>query len=184
VGARGQGARNPDVAFFDAMLDDLRARYCVDPNRVFATGFSRGGFFVNALACERGDKLAAIAPQSGGGPYWPDSAYNADGFLRCPTPAVPALIIHGNADEVVPNVATPGSQNGGWQAFDHWAYWNHPSPRPTHRPTTDQADPAPCVEARDLPPDHPVMACFVDGLGHDTWSEESLVVWDFFSGLP
>jgi polyhydroxybutyrate depolymerase len=55
-----------DLAFFDAILAELSARYCVDLNRVFAGGFSFGAAMSQTLACCRGDKLRAIAPQSGG----------------------------------------------------------------------------------------------------------------------
>ena len=176
-------AKNKDVALFDALLERLEASYCVDAARVFSTGFSSGGFFTNHLACERGDRLRAIAPQSGGGPYWPDSAYNDDGQLKCPTHAVPALIIHGNDDPTVPNDASPANLSGGWQSFEHWAYWNHPAPRSGYAFETDPVQAAPCVQARDLPDDHPVIRCFIDGLGHETWSEEAPTVWAFFSAF-
>jgi polyhydroxybutyrate depolymerase len=175
-------ARNKDIALFDAILDRLSTTYCIDKTRVFSTGFSSGAFFTNHLACERGDRLRAIAPQSGGGPFWPDSAYNDDGRLTCPTPAVPALIIHGNADGTVPNDRTPSSLNGGWQSFEHWAYWNHAAPRASYAFATDPAMPAPCVRARDLPADHPVFACFIDDLGHEVWAQAATVIWTFFSG--
>ncbi len=51
-----------DLKFFDAMLADLRAKYQVDPRRIYATGFSNGGTFAYLLWAERGDVLAAVAP--------------------------------------------------------------------------------------------------------------------------
>jgi polyhydroxybutyrate depolymerase len=58
-----------DLPFFDALLAALDAALCVDRARVFATGHSSGGFFANALGCQRGDRLRAIAPVSAGGPF-------------------------------------------------------------------------------------------------------------------
>ena len=170
---------NPDIAFFDAMLATLKTRYCVDAKRVFVTGFSRGGFFTNHLGCHRGDVLRAIAPQSGGGPYAAPGGYNADGQLVCPTPPVPALIIHGNADGTVKN--DPKAPEGGWQAFYHWAYWNHAAPRATYDFATEASTPVPCLKAKGV--DAPVIPCFIDGLDHAAWSEEAKVVWGFFASL-
>jgi poly(3-hydroxybutyrate) depolymerase len=54
-----------DMAFFDNMLKYLSDNYCVNPNKIFVSGFSWGGDMTNALACCRGDKIRAIAPISG-----------------------------------------------------------------------------------------------------------------------
>jgi len=170
---------NIDIALFDGLLTELQTHYCIDDKRIFSTGFSRGGFFTNHLACFRGDKLAAIAPQSGGGPYWPNTAYNGDGQLTCPTPPMPALIIHGNADMTVAN--DPKLPDGGWQSYQHWAYWNHPAPRAGFNFAADPTLPSPCFAAKGLPADHPVIACFIDGLGHEPWSQQASTVWSFFS---
>ena len=50
-----------DVAFVRALVDELSRTYLVDPNRVYATGISNGGFFVQRLACDLTDKIAAVA---------------------------------------------------------------------------------------------------------------------------
>jgi len=55
-----------DVGFLLALLDDLAARTPVDARRVYATGHSNGGMMAYRLAAEAGDRIAAIAPISGG----------------------------------------------------------------------------------------------------------------------
>ena len=45
---------NPDMRFFLDMIDHVAATYNVDRSRVFATGHSSGGFFVNFLNCTLG----------------------------------------------------------------------------------------------------------------------------------
>ncbi len=55
-----------DVAFFDAIRAQLASSYCIQPGKVFVTGFSAGGDFANALGCCRGNVIRAIAPSSGG----------------------------------------------------------------------------------------------------------------------
>jgi polyhydroxybutyrate depolymerase len=84
-----------DLALFDALLAQLEQRGCADPKRIYAAGFSNGGFFSNLLGCQRGARLAAIAPIGGGGPF-------PGNLQRCPGPMVPTLIVHGLRDRVVP----------------------------------------------------------------------------------
>lgn len=170
---------NPDIAFFDAMLAKLEKSYCIDAKRVFVTGFSRGGFFTNHLGCHRGDVLRAIAPQSGGGPYAAEGGYDNEGQLICPTKPVPALIIHGNADNTVANDSK--KPEGGWQAYYHWAYWNHPAPRASYDFASDPVAPAPCRKAQGT--DLPVIQCFIDGLDHAAWTGQAKAVWDFFASM-
>ena len=58
-----QGTGN--FPFFRAVLDTLEARYKIDRNRVYMTGFSQGGFISFAAACFFSDLFAAVAPVSG-----------------------------------------------------------------------------------------------------------------------
>lgn len=57
---------NRDLRFFDALLERIASKYNVDLRRVYATGMSMGGFFSNLLASKRSERIAAIAPHSGG----------------------------------------------------------------------------------------------------------------------
>lgn len=77
-----------DLALFDALLEGLEQ--CGTPQAVYSTGFSNGGFFSNLIGCERADRLTAIAPVGGGGP-----------FTDTCGGAVPVMITHGRKDDVV-----------------------------------------------------------------------------------
>ncbi|WP_234023267.1 alpha/beta hydrolase family esterase [Sorangium cellulosum] len=57
-----------DLAFFDAMIEHAKTNYCVDTERVFAVGFSQGGFMTNALGCHRSSVFRGLAPVAGWGP--------------------------------------------------------------------------------------------------------------------
>jgi poly(3-hydroxybutyrate) depolymerase len=57
-----------DTDFFDAMVEQLSAEYCIDKARIFVMGQSRGAFFSNLLACVRPAVVRAGAPMSGGVP--------------------------------------------------------------------------------------------------------------------
>lgn len=93
--AGGQVApKNPpdDVAFLENLPSMLAARYCVDLQRVYVTGFSGGGRMTSQLACGAGDVFAAFAPVSG---------------LRFPADCQPVrpvalLAFHGDADPIDP----------------------------------------------------------------------------------
>ncbi len=55
-----------DLDFFDAMIDDVAARLCINQQRVYALGFSYGAYMVNHLGCKRADRIRAIAAADGG----------------------------------------------------------------------------------------------------------------------
>ena len=74
------------------LLDDVLARYRVDPDRVYLTGLSMGGFGAWDLAGTSPQRFAAAAPMCGGGN--PAAARR----LR----DLPFWVFHGDADPVVP----------------------------------------------------------------------------------
>lgn len=81
-----------DVAFLDALLDDLAGAYTVDPRRVFATGLSNGAMMAYRLASELSGRIAAIAPVAG-----------TMATETCsPKRPVSVLHFHGTEDEYVP----------------------------------------------------------------------------------
>jgi polyhydroxybutyrate depolymerase len=83
---------NRDLALVRTLLDDLGRRYCIDRRRVYSTGFSNGAYFSQLLACALAERIAAVAPVSGG-------------KLRVacvPSRPVPILIQHGRQDPLIP----------------------------------------------------------------------------------
>lgn len=54
-----------DYAFFDEMLEELGQSYCIDLDEVYAAGHSLGAWFVNSLACARGDVLRGVTTLGG-----------------------------------------------------------------------------------------------------------------------
>ena len=81
-----------DAAFVNAVLDDVQAKYCVDSKRIFATGFSNGGYMSQVVGCQLSQRFAAIAPVSG-----------TMTLSTCsPTRPVSVLEFHGTLDFVVP----------------------------------------------------------------------------------
>lgn len=94
-----------DVAFVKTMLTRLESDWCVDPKRMFATGYSNGGFLSYRLACEMADAFAAIAPVAG--------EMGIDATKCKPSRPVPVLDFHGTSDPIVPyNGGVPLVQTG------------------------------------------------------------------------
>ena len=89
----GQACLNniDDMAFFDALHDELLRAVHVDEDRVYATGLSNGGAMAHRLACERSTRFAAIAPVGAGNQV---STVQGCTIAR----AVPVLMIHGTDD--------------------------------------------------------------------------------------
>lgn len=93
-----------DVAFLVAVIDDIAATHAVDPDRVFVTGHSNGSIMAVRLACERADRIAAVASQAG--PLVTD-----DGACR-PSRPVSVVALHGTADANVPYEGGAGKRTG------------------------------------------------------------------------
>lgn len=83
-----------DVGFLETLIDTLVADYDLDPGRVYLTGASNGGMMTYRFACERGVRLAAMAPVIANVPV--------DVAAVCTPPALPALIINGDSDPIIP----------------------------------------------------------------------------------
>ena len=93
-----------DVAFLTEVIAQISDAGCVDSDHVFATGYSGGGRMASALACERPDLLAAIAPVDGlrAGRAYAEDVTAPDPTTCNPDAAVSVLTFHGTADVVNP----------------------------------------------------------------------------------
>jgi len=75
-----------------ALLDDVNEHYKVDPDRIYATGISMGGFGTWSLAAYTPRRFAAIVPICGGG----------DPFTTRRLGHLPIWVFHGAKDPAVP----------------------------------------------------------------------------------
>ncbi|KAI0904695.1 carbohydrate esterase family 1 protein [Ustulina deusta] len=109
-----------DLRFVADLLTELRAEYCVDDARIYATGISNGGGFVNTIACSTvGEEFAAFAPASGA--YYTDNAGVTGGCSPARSP-LPVLEIHGGSDASV--LYDGGEGEGGIEpAIPAWLGW-------------------------------------------------------------
>lgn len=103
-----QSALGPDVELLDDALEDIFARYLIDPKRIAVSGFSDGASYALTLGIANGDLFTHILAFS-------------PGFLSAPaqhgTPRV--YVSHGTADRVLPidrcsRVLVPRLQSAGY----------------------------------------------------------------------
>lgn len=99
VGAFGPTADTNDVQFTEDLLNFIEKNYCVDPQRVYMTGFSLGGGMSYRLACVMSDRVTAIATAAGAFYPFPEGCH--------PTRPVPILEIHGQGDQSAPYTGNP-----------------------------------------------------------------------------
>ncbi len=128
-GPRGTGV--DDVAFLSALLDTLATRYRLDPDRIYSTGMSNGGFMSYELACQLSGRIAAIASVTG--------SMTAGRLSTCTAGRpVPVLEIHGTADNTVPYPGGTALQFVAIPALlASWVQRNNCQPTPTVTPVPD-----------------------------------------------
>jgi polyhydroxybutyrate depolymerase len=159
---------NPDVACVEAVVADVAKIRPLDRSRIYATGYSSGGFLANVVACQKPGLLRAIASNAGGAPYnqreqWPNGAPKCPGQQPTAT-----LALHGARDFTV-------TLDSGRYTAEYWAYVN--GCRETEMETTGYAE---CQLYRGCPSGKAVGFCVVDTLGHWVWDEAANASWTFF----
>jgi predicted esterase/ribosome maturation factor RimP len=82
------GAAEQDVM---DVIAEVRRAYRIDPDRIYMTGHSMGGFGTWSIAINHPDLFAAIAPVAGGG----------DAASVAKIAHIPQLVIHGDDDKTV-----------------------------------------------------------------------------------
>ncbi len=83
-----------DLLFVSALLDRLQEELSIDADRIYAAGYSQGGFFALRLACRLSDRIAAFG--SVGGSMTPAAVAGCR-----PARGVPVIVIHGTHDRVI-----------------------------------------------------------------------------------
>lgn len=179
-----------DVGFTAALIDSLSAEYNIDPNRIYSTGMSNGGFMSYLLACQLSDRIAAIASVTG---TMVTTTVNDCNSQR----PVPVMQIHGTQDAIV-------GYNGSAfflsmdELIEYWVNYNNCTAMPTvyDIPDTNTSDGSTVEHRVYRDGDNGVNVEFfsIDGGGH-TWPgapinigggtnrdiNASNEIWKFFS---
>ncbi len=87
-------SRADDLGFLLQIADDLALEYNIDPNALFFTGISSGGYMSNHVACAVPERVVAIAPVS---------ALPTESVTQvCAGASIPVMIFIGTADRLIP----------------------------------------------------------------------------------
>ena len=142
-----------DVAFVEAVIDDVEAALCIDPDRIYVTGHSMGGFLISSIACSPlAARIAAFAPVAGVRLVEP-----------CDPPrTAPALAIHATGDDVV-------LYDGGLT--------------PVASDILDLPEEGPSIQAIvDAWPGGDARLHTIEGGSHSWPDDATERIWDFFAG--
>ncbi|KAK2737640.1 hypothetical protein FQN55_000996 [Onygenales sp. PD_40] len=105
-----------DLQFTTDLLAHLRENYCIDDNRIYASGKSNGGGFVDLLACsDNGDEFAAFAMAAA-------ALYTDLEYSGCPKRRA-ILESHGEKDETIPYHPTGPGSGGPLPDVGEWVGW-------------------------------------------------------------
>lgn len=89
----GFGSKVDDSAYLTSVIDQVSAKYSVDPKRIFFIGHSNGGFMTYRMACDHADRIAAVAVLAGA---------TFDDPSKCnPSKPVSVVHVHGDADGTI-----------------------------------------------------------------------------------
>lgn len=84
-----------DVGYFEFLIDEVSAQYNIDPQRIYPTGISNGGFMSMRLACELSDRFAAVGIVT--------ANLSKDLAATCqPSEPIGIIILNGTNDPLVP----------------------------------------------------------------------------------
>jgi len=107
-----------DVGFISAMIDAAVSQYGIDQKRVYAAGYSAGGFMAERLGCQLSQKIAGFVAVSA------TLRDSLDTASECtPTHAMPVAFMDGTSDFVVPYKGEPTLQSAA-AATAFWAVQN------------------------------------------------------------
>ena len=105
-----------DLGFFETLITEMTGSYAIDSDRIYATGFSNGGFMTYALACYQSETFAAVAPVAG---MMTQEELDPNSPNPCVTDRpVPVINFHGSDDTTV-------SVDYGDEAVDFWVSRNN-----------------------------------------------------------
>ena len=162
-------ASSPDPGFLRDVVDDISARWCVDPKRIHADGWSNGAVMSQRLACVAADKFASVTSYGGGSP-------TAGGVFPCaPSRPIAVGLFVGELDFTYAGLA---------QNTSEWVDYDDCLPTPTR--TSDAHG---TLDTYDCAAGTHVLARVVSATSHNWPSgakgeDQRRRMWAFFEAHP
>lgn len=120
-----------DIGFIDAVIDETIANYEVNQSKIYACGFSMGGFMTQQLALQSSSKFAAFASAAG--------TFGSGLTIASPGRPIPIAHFHGTADATVGYDGNLFGSNVE-DLIDFWVENNSCNPTPVHTELPDLKD--------------------------------------------
>ncbi len=166
-----------DMALSDAVVNELKENFCIDTNRIFATGWSYGGSMSYANACERplGGSMNGVDGYIRAAAIYSGAVMSPFGGCAPSDTPVAYYASHGTGDSVL-------TYDGGVSMAQNWANVNGCNWTTPARATGSHI----CTEMTGCTEGYPVTFCSFNGPhtpdpsdgGGGSWQYQ--VVWDFF----
>lgn len=119
VGSWTEGSQANDLDFIDTLTDELAKNYNIDEERIYACGYSNGGFFSQELACQLSHKIAAIGTVAAN--MSTKTLNNCD-----PDHPIPVITISGTMDNIVRyDGSEPKETISHNNTIDYWISFNN-----------------------------------------------------------
>ena len=184
------GSTTDDVGFTNALIDSISQNYTINPDRIYSTGMSNGGFMSFLLACELSSRIAAVASVTG--------SISPAQLAACnPQHPTPVLQIHGDSDGTVPYNGGAGWSEPVNSVISYWSGYNNclASPVVTNLPDVNLTDGSTvqhylykdgdnCADVEHfkiIGGDHTWPGNFIGGAGTNYDINGSMEIWKFFS---
>jgi polyhydroxybutyrate depolymerase len=167
AGPDGDNADSPELPYFDQVLAEVEAEYCIDKSKVFVSGYSSGGWFTGLMACNRANVISAVGWAAAG------LQLNHDPCAG----QLPAIVVRGASDTGTPEAQTLAAvnslvmRNGCSTTTMPW------DPGETAFSTS------PCVAYQGCAAGFPVVYCSVPGGHTDGGTLTSQGFWKFWTSL-
>ena len=185
VGGWTVGSFVDDISFIDLIIETVSDSYSINPDRIYSTGMSNGGYMSFLLACQLSEKIAAVASVTGS--MTPQTFYSCQ-----PQRAISVLQMHGTSDGVVPYGGNQSWTMGINTVVNYWKTHNNCSASPTviDLPDIYTFDNSTVQEITYSNGDNntTVKHYKVNGGGHDwfgVWGNRDInateLIWEFFS---
>lgn len=168
-----------DLGFARALVQQIQNEACIDPKRIYATGYVMGGGMAMYLGCNAADVFAGVV--SGGFDLWADAQEPCQ-----PSRPVTVVSFRGTADPIIPygggSGSPPNNPNitltflGAVGTFQKWAALDQCVGSPS------AADSNGCSTYSQCPGDAQVTLCTAQGGGEDGANPD--LAWGILQAHP